>query len=122
MTIEHAFRAIAVPAASVLLALSNPSYAGVPAATVGGARVGMTYGTVKAKLLAAGYQPVRRPRDQHCGYGAQCDLPETDACSGTGVNQCSYIFRKGRVIIEVSGIDGRDDQALSQTVNAIEFR
>lgn len=94
----------------------------VPPAEIGGARVGMVYSAVRQRLLTAGYQSVRRDRDQFCGYNEQCSLPETDACAGTGAGQCSYIFQKGNIIIEVSGIHGREGQPLSQTVNAIDYR
>jgi len=112
----------------VLLALSAPFASAsaeapgqVPAAAAGGARVGMPYSEVRRRLLAAGYQPVVRPKDEFCGYADECKLPETEACAGAGTGQCSYRFRKGRTAIQVSGINGREGQSLSQTVNAITY-
>lgn len=94
----------------------------VPPSVIGGAKVGMSYATVRASIIKAGFSPVKRQYADDCGYEPQCKLPETEACSGTGNNQCSYVFRKDNIVIDVSGISVRSSELLGQTVNAITYR
>lgn len=99
---------------------AQPSGA-VAASTAGGARPGMVYAEVRRKLIAAGFKPEPRPKGQLCGYSSNCDLLETDACSGTGDDQCSYNFSKGAVRIYVTGIGGVQGKAQSQKVTEINY-
>lgn len=94
----------------------------VPPGVIGGAKTGMSYAVVRTRILQAGFSPVKRQYADDCGYEPQCKLPETEACSGTGSNQCSYVFRKGNVVIDVSGVSVRNNELLGQTVNAITYR
>jgi hypothetical protein len=94
----------------------------VPPSVIGGAKVGMSYATVRASIIKAGFSPVKRQYADDCRFEKQCQLPETEACSGTGNNQCSYVFRKGSIVIDVSGISVRNSELLGQTVNAITYR
>jgi hypothetical protein len=93
----------------------------VVASDINGARAGMVYSDVRRRLLAAGFKPEVRPKGQFCGYSTHCKLPETDACSGTGRDQCSYNFVKGGTRIYVLGVDGVENRPESQTVTAILY-
>lgn len=94
----------------------------VPPSLIGGAKTGMSYAVVRARIIQAGFSPVKRQYADDCRFEKQCQLPETEACSGTGNNQCSYVFRKGNIVIDVSGISVRNAELLGQTVNAITYR
>lgn len=93
----------------------------VPPSVVGGARPGMLYAEVRKRIIGAGFVPEARPKDQFCGYGAACALPETDACAGAGEGQCSYNFRKGAERIYVVGVGDKEGEPQGQEVISILY-
>ncbi|MFN3522605.1 MAG: hypothetical protein ACK4YQ_10170 [Phenylobacterium sp.] len=111
--------ALAAAALSAGSAAAAPG--AVPAAEIGGAKVGMIYSEVRKRILASGYKPVARPADEFCGYNEPCKLPETEACAGTGQGQCSYAFRKGSRRIQVDGVGAEEGGPQDQKVIRIEF-
>jgi len=94
----------------------------VPPARIGGRKGGAVFAKGRGSTDKAGFSPVKRQYADDCRFEKQCQLPETEACSGTGNNQCSYVFRKGNIVIDVSGISVRNSELLGQTVNAITYR
>lgn len=105
---------------SLVLAATAAAAAAPSAADFGGAKPGMGYAEARKRILAAGYRPVPRPSGEFCGYSEPCQLPETEACAGTGLGQCSYVFIKGGRRIQVDGVGGEEGGALSQKVIRIE--
>ena len=59
---------------------------------------GLPYRTARARLLAAGFRPVRREGfgtpDDACGgsYLEGCRYEEAETCSGTGLGFCRFYF------------------------------
>jgi hypothetical protein len=119
MRFKSTFAKIAIAAIGV--AATAATAAPPSASDVGGAKAGMVYAEARKRILAAGYRPVPRPTGEFCGYSEPCQLPETEACAGTGDGQCSYVFAKGARRIQVDGVGGEEGGPQSQTVIRIEI-
>lgn len=61
------------------------------------------YGAVRENLLAAGWQPFISPDADKCWEGdRRCQgRPEKQACAGTGVGNCLFLWRKGNAVLAV---------------------
>lgn len=64
-------------------------------------RQGMPYAEARETLLGGGWQAIRYPwmtADARCaGRDEICQAyQETDACAGTGLAQCKFMFRDGQ--------------------------
>ena len=74
---------------------------------------GEPYGHVRTKLIEAGWEPVVSEESDTCMKGdVRCtNRPEMEACSGSGVAPCKFVWRKKNYTLRVStvGIDATDD-------------
>ena len=64
------------------------------------------YTSARAALLRQGYRPVRSD-GSGCRFGREdvCKAyPEAEACAGTGLGNCLFVWRRGKQIIEVMTI------------------
>jgi hypothetical protein len=74
---------------------------------VNGAKIGMAYKEVRARLTELGYAPASPSKDtRRCGTRKKIckNYPEVEACSGTGFAPCRFIFRypRGRKIVVIT--------------------
>lgn len=94
------------------------------ALTVADIKKGMIYAEARGILMGDGYTPVQRSsgseNDDDCGDAEQCKLPETEACSGTGLAMCKYVMAKGSTYVFVIG-KGETDIRDGQTVASISI-
>ena len=71
---------------------------GVYAQTAGLPRLrkGEAYRTVRTKMLRAGWKPYRAPGADRCAKGDRrcAGRPEMEACSGTGVAACRFLWKR----------------------------
>lgn len=58
---------------------------------------GEPYKSVREKMIKAGWTPFKSKEAQTCdGEDERCkDFPEMEACAGTGLGNCSYLWKKG---------------------------
>lgn len=58
---------------------------------------GEGYKSVREKLIKAGWIPFKSKEAQECvGDDERCkDYPEMEACAGTGLGNCRYLWKKG---------------------------
>jgi hypothetical protein len=64
-------------------------------------RKGENYKSVRAKMIKAGWKPYRAPEADKCPPGDErcAGRPEMEACSGTGVAACRFLWkRKGKTV------------------------
>jgi hypothetical protein len=74
---------------------------------VNGARIGMTYEEVRARLFELGFAAATLSKDKsRCGVRKQIckDFPEVEACAGTGEAPCRFSLQypRGRKIIVIT--------------------
>ena len=60
------------------------------------------YADFRKRLISLGWQP-KIPAKRVTAD--QSDYPETLACAGTGEGNCLFLWKKGRMVLEVSTID-----------------
>lgn len=67
---------------------------------------GTFYYTARDSLLALGWQPAPLPADKRFCTGGREDVcdryPEASACSGTGLALCSFLWKRGGTLAEVT--------------------
>lgn len=58
---------------------------------------GESYKSVRIKMIKAGWSPFRSPDADACGEGDKRCLgrPEMYSCAGTGMANCSFVWKKG---------------------------
>lgn len=81
-----------------------PSFA--QAANLPTLKQGALYASVRMSLMNQGYSPVRGD-GSGCRFGRDdvCKAyPEAEACAGTGLGECLFVWRRGKRIIEVTTI------------------
>lgn len=86
-----------------LILIVNLLAFGVFAQTAGLPRLkkGEAYRSVRTKMLRAGWKPYHAPRADKCMAGdKRCQgRPEMEACSGTGVAACRFLWkRRGKTV------------------------
>lgn len=61
------------------------------------------YGHVREKLIQMGWEPVVSPESDTCWEGdVRCtNRPEMEACSGTGIAPCVFVWRKENYTLRV---------------------
>ena len=95
-------KALAVLAALMWLAVASAAHAsGVPTF-----KKGALYSQARAQLTSQGYRPVRGD-GSGCSFGREdvCRAyPEAEACAGTGVGSCLFLWKRGRQVVEVMTI------------------
>ena len=67
---------------------------------------GSPYVKARSTLLRSGFKPVRSA-ENGCSIGREeiCKkYPEAEACSGTGLGNCLFVWRQGGRVIEVSTV------------------
>jgi hypothetical protein len=74
---------------------------------INGAKIGMTYKEVRARLAELGFAPDSPSKDmKRCGSRkAICrKYPEVEACAGTGAAPCRFAFKypRGRKIVVIT--------------------
>jgi hypothetical protein len=64
------------------------------------------YSEARTALLALGYQPVHLPDADTCDprYDASRCFPEREACAGTGMAPCNFVWRRAERVIVVGTI------------------
>lgn len=64
---------------------------------------GEDYKSVRGKLIKAGWVPFKSKDAQKCdGEDDRCkDFPEMEACAGTGLGNCSYLWKKGNKTLAI---------------------
>jgi hypothetical protein len=83
---------------------------------------GEGYKSVREKLIKAGWTPFKSKEAQECvGDDERCkDFPEMEACAGTGLGNCRYLWKKGGKTLAIFTIsdspvyDGQDFVKSSQ--------
>ncbi|MCU0237861.1 MAG: hypothetical protein MUC29_00335 [Pyrinomonadaceae bacterium] len=64
---------------------------------------GEEYKSVRQKLIKAGWTPFKSKEAQECvGDDDRCkDFPEMEACAGTGLGNCRYLFKKNNKTLAI---------------------
>lgn len=83
---------------------------------------GEEYKSVREKLIKAGWTPFKSKEADKCLEGDErCqDFPEMEACAGTGLGNCRYLWKKGSKTLAIFTIsdspiyDGQEFVKLSQ--------
>jgi hypothetical protein len=67
---------------------------------------GTPYAKARQTLTAQGWKPVISPQADKCESGdVRCQgRPEMLYCAGTGLAQCTFVWRQGKQVIEVGTI------------------
>ena len=56
---------------------------------------GETYSSVRRKMIQAGWKPYHSPEADVCGNDSRCNgRPEMEACAGTGMANCKFLWQK----------------------------
>lgn len=67
---------------------------------------GDSYKSVRNKMLKLGWTPYSLPTSEGCPdylYSVCGHLPETDSCSGSGVGNCRFLWKKrGKVVVIIT--------------------
>jgi hypothetical protein len=74
---------------------------------VNGAKVGMTYKEVRARLMELGFAAASLSKDKkRCGARTKIckSYPEVEACAGTGTASCRFVFKypRGRKVVVIT--------------------
>lgn len=73
---------------------------------------GSLYASARMSLMKQGYSPVRSD-GSGCRFGREdvCKAyPEAEACAGTGLGNCLFVWRRGKQRIEVMTIGEEPDR------------
>jgi hypothetical protein len=75
---------------------------------VNGAKVGMSYTEVRARLMELGFAAASISKDKlRCGARKKIckKYPEVEACSGIGAAPCRFVFKypRGRKVVVITG-------------------
>jgi hypothetical protein len=70
-------------------------------------KAGEDYSSVRSKMLSDGWVPFHSKDADNCAeFDRRCKgRPEVEACSGTGLGYCKFLWKKGKKIIALCTVD-----------------
>lgn len=70
-------------------------------------KVAEDYRSIRQKMLKAGWQPYHRKNADICDDGDErcVGYPEMQACAGTGLGNCKFLWKKGTNIVAICTVD-----------------
>jgi hypothetical protein len=85
---------------------------------------GRTYDEGRRSLIARGFVPVPRSSAAYCGTVPQCEaFQEAEACSGSGLARCKFVFSRGReaAVVTTAGESADGDSPGSVLIESVEI-